>query len=737
MKNVRPKQACGLLRRIFGVGARARSSRPARKLMLAALVLAVATFEVVPAVATAQQDDGAISALTLTSDTPGTLDVSWEAPTGAAPTDYRVNWARSGEDYPPWTDNTANHQPTTTSQQLTDLDEDVEYKVRVRARYHDGPWSGPWAEATRQVAAQPVVQAQQDDGAISALTLTSDTPGTLDVSWDAPTGAAPTDYRVNWARSGEDYPPWTDNTANLHPTTTSQQLTDLDEDVEYKVRVRARYHDGPWSGPWAEATRQVAAQPVVQAQQDDGAISALTLTSDTPGTLDVSWDAPTGAAPTDYRVNWARSGEDYPPWTDNTANLHPTTTSQQLTDLDEDVEYKVRVRARYHDGPWSGPWAEATRQVVAQPSLGVRSADDPPVTLEPPKLTVIEPDEPDDPLVALQQSTDGPVIELDTDDPDDPPTTQDTPPTVTTPQRVPRSTPRSDTPSKSAPIRTITEGQSTTFAPPVPADRQNIRGCVTSIPENSFFAAGGCYQRSNGDVEYRHYFDSGHSSTTVFGVCSGPYTLEILTRDSRVQTSGNQIRVTTTPAGQDTDDAGTVQVAYLLHGTRTVTHVQIDGSQSTTFDTASCSLIPDPVTVEVRRGTRPGMTAAVAVYAPSTEYLSTPSTVTWECTQVLVDAGVQCALNSVISTTTQPTFPTPRGCRIVVTVSENRPGHGSTNCLTSDGIAAYEDTINNGEPEDEWLDVDSLPPCPLSTAPADLEALDLDSSGRKRCVATN
>ena len=327
MKNIQPKKARRtLLRRIFGVGARARSSRPARKLTLAALVLAVATFGVVPAVATAQQDCAAIS----------------------------------------------------------------------------------------------------------ALTLTSDTPGVLDVSWDAPTGAAPTDYRVNWARSGEDYPPWTDNTANLHPTTTSQQLTDLDEGVEYKVRVRARYHDGaraenPCSGPWAEATRQVAAQPVVQVQQDDGAISALTLRSDSPGVLDVSWDAPTGAAPTDYRVNWARSGEDYPPWTDNTANLHPTTTSQQLTDLDEGVEYKVRVRARYHDGPWSGPWAEATRQVAAEPSPVVRSADEPPVTLEPPKLTVIEPDDPDDPPVALQQSADGPVIELDTDEPDDPPVTLEPP----------------------------------------------------------------------------------------------------------------------------------------------------------------------------------------------------------------------------------------------------------------------------------------------------------------------
>ena len=140
----------------------------------------------------------------------------------------------------------------------------------------------------------------------------------------------------------------------------------------------------------------------------------------------MSWVAPTGAAPTDYRVNWARSDEDYPPWTDNTANLHPTTTSQQLTDLDEDVEYKVRVRARYHDGPWSGPWAEATRQVAAQPPSVVRS-DDPPVTLEPPKLTVIEPDDPDDPLVALQQSADGPVIELDTDEPDDPPVTLEPP----------------------------------------------------------------------------------------------------------------------------------------------------------------------------------------------------------------------------------------------------------------------------------------------------------------------
>ncbi len=253
-----------------------------------------------------------------------------------------------------------------------------------------------------------VAQAQQSDGAISDLTLTSDTPGVLDVAWDAPTGDAPTDYRVNWARSDADWPSWTDESANLHPTTASQQITELVQGAEYKVRVRARYHKGthaasPWSGPWDDATHTVAATVsvpvVVQPQQDPGAIAGLTLTSDTTGVLDVAWDAPAGDAPTDYRVNWARSDADWPSWTDESANLHPTTTSQQIAELVQGAEYKVRVRARYHKGthagsPWSGPWDEATQTVAAAPTVGPRTVDEPPVTLTPPVLTVIEPEEP-------------------------------------------------------------------------------------------------------------------------------------------------------------------------------------------------------------------------------------------------------------------------------------------------------------------------------------------------------
>ena len=81
----------------------------------------------------------------------------------------------------------------------------------------------------------------------------------------------------------------------------------------------------------------------------------------------------------------------------------------------------------------------------------------------------------------------------------------------------------------------------------------------------------------------------------------------------------------------------------------------------------------------------------------------------------------------MISTTSTPAFPTPRGCRIVVTVSDR--GYGSTACLTSGEAADFGDMIG--------VDINTLPPCPMSTAPADLRALSPDSSGRQRCVARN
>ena len=158
-------QASGLVHRMFGVGVGAGNSLPVRRLMAAVLLAAIATFLGLFAVAQAQAADGAITGLTLTSDSPGALTVSWNTPS-PAPTDYRLRWAPAESDYLSWTaDNETdrgNAYPAgdATSLTLSGLSEGTEFKVQARARYHKGehknsPWSGDWAEARGRVMSQP------------------------------------------------------------------------------------------------------------------------------------------------------------------------------------------------------------------------------------------------------------------------------------------------------------------------------------------------------------------------------------------------------------------------------------------------------------------------------------------------------------------------------------------------------------------------------------------------------
>ena len=93
------------------------------------------------------------------------------------------------------------------------------------------------------------------------------------------------------------------------------------------------------------------------AQEDTKAIGAVQVASSQPGVLDVSWDAPTDT-PRDYRINWARVGENFPTWTDSSGNAFPTSPSYTITGLDQGVRYKVRVRARSDGLP--GAWSRLT-----------------------------------------------------------------------------------------------------------------------------------------------------------------------------------------------------------------------------------------------------------------------------------------------------------------------------------------------------------------------------------------
>ena len=230
-----------------------------------------------------------------------------------------------------------------------------------------------------------VAHAQGVDGAITGLTLTSDAPGTLTVSWNA-ASPTPTDYRIDWAKSDQDYQSWKVDEGHKYPdpSATTATIADLDHDTEYKIRMRARYYRGEHEGnslggPWATATITVAGEPAEtptpepveeEPTPERGTIETLAATDDDDGQLVLSWPAPAApnATPTDYDVNWAKSSEDYPADTAEAGNAHPDSTTHTQTDLDYDTDYKVRVRARYTDGenadsPWNGPWTETTAQV--------------------------------------------------------------------------------------------------------------------------------------------------------------------------------------------------------------------------------------------------------------------------------------------------------------------------------------------------------------------------------------
>ena len=235
--------------------------------------------------------------------------------------------------------------------------------IHARGRRHIFPMLAVLASfAAAALGFLPVFA--QEEGAVSGLTLTSDSPGTLAMSWDVP-DQTPTDYRVNWGKSAEDFPSYAENDGNAYPTTNSHTVTGLDEGIEYKVRVRARYrgdelNEGQtqWSTPWSEAANiTIASQapeatPVPTPEPVDSAPAAPTgLTAAAAhDSVTITWTAPAGSTVTGYQILRRQTGVDEPGdfqvHVDDTGNTDTTYTD---TDVEAEARYVYRVKARNGD----------------------------------------------------------------------------------------------------------------------------------------------------------------------------------------------------------------------------------------------------------------------------------------------------------------------------------------------------------------------------------------------------
>ncbi len=193
-------------------------------------------------------------------------------------------------------------------------------------------------------------------GSPRGLSVSPAASGTLDVSWQPPPsdgGERITGYTVQWKEGAGSW----DAPADIGQATvtgTAHSITGLADGTPYAVRVIAINAVG--SG---EPSPEAAATP-----RDPRHVGGITLSSTQPGTILASWDAP-AEAPRDYRVSWAKAGDPYLTWTDLTGNAFPTEPSWTITGLEEDEEYKVKVRARYDGGGGPGDWSvEATIRVA-------------------------------------------------------------------------------------------------------------------------------------------------------------------------------------------------------------------------------------------------------------------------------------------------------------------------------------------------------------------------------------
>ena len=149
-------------------------------------------------------------------------------------------------------------------------------------------------------------QAQAERGAIPSITLESNEPGKLVITWATP-DPTPTDYRLSWAHSSLGFLSYKNpneaQRANLYPDGGVNTLTldDLTPGQTYKVQLRARYYNADRSvhessGPWrATATQRVKNHP-------PAAPTGLTASLVEHNSLTLTWNDPQDTNLTGYRI---------------------------------------------------------------------------------------------------------------------------------------------------------------------------------------------------------------------------------------------------------------------------------------------------------------------------------------------------------------------------------------------------------------------------------------------------
>ena len=302
-----------------------------------------------------------IGRISLASEAPGTIQATWEEP-DRDPVRYRISWAKVGEPYRTWSDQSANAFPTEPTHTITGLEGGQTYKVAVRADYNGsaGPWSGDAIVAVAESANNPpTVDAGADrtvtGGQNATLTGTATDPDGDDLAylWTHDRPALGITLANATSPSTTFTAPEVAANTTLTFTLTATDTHNATASDSTDVTIAEAPEDPP-----AAPVQNITAVLEAPVPRDSRDIGRITLTSSAPGTILAAWEAP-AENPANYRIAWAKEGEPFRTWTDRSGNAYPVEPAHTMTGLEEGAEYRVMVRASYAGtaGDWSGELA--------------------------------------------------------------------------------------------------------------------------------------------------------------------------------------------------------------------------------------------------------------------------------------------------------------------------------------------------------------------------------------------
>ena len=221
--------------------------------------------------------------------------------------------------------------------------------------------------------------AQAGSDVIPSITLDSNQPGQLVITWATPE-QAPTDYRIRWANTNLGFPSYSaanePERGNEYPLVDVNTLTlsNLTPGDSYKVQIRSRYYNADGSvhessGPWTNlATQQVKYHP-------PAVPTGLTASNVQHNSLTITWDNPQAENITGYRV---LRGTDAGTLS-TLANTQSDSTSYTDSTVEPETTYRYAVVALSQDGN-SVQSSTLSATTPAEPSSGEEEE-----TREPPK----------------------------------------------------------------------------------------------------------------------------------------------------------------------------------------------------------------------------------------------------------------------------------------------------------------------------------------------------------------